>query len=486
VILALGPVIHVAEVPLGKGPYLDLYRVFFPLHAVRITVRFAILTLAALGLLAALGVAVLEARLRGWPRRLALAAVLLAVLLEYAVTPAEYRPVAWAARPVDRALAADPADVAVLEFPTNTVDADADAMFHSLVHGKRVVNGVSGFIPPLVRDLSAALTVPGPVFPTPEAEAALARIYPLRYLVVRLGHPDLPRQWAPAWEAVRRAPPPFLRHVGRYGTDDLYRIETRPERTTRVERWVSYDFLRRHPRLGLDLAPLAAPAGREEWVEVRLNDVAVERVPLGAATVRLAPPYRLARPNTIVLEYGYRRPPAARGPAYGIGRTGVLAPGDLQVASAGARAGSTGSIRFNGAELSPDLRGYNLVALDAGGGVLGARSFDTFAWADEARALTAWIATLPPGTVVAGAVRDEGSAALTGDAVQALRSLGVAGDLRGHLREAHAFVGVKGAPPGTALEARGDRPLELVVGRPERELGFALSAFALESPEGAR
>jgi hypothetical protein len=45
---------------------------------------------------------------------------------------------------------------------------------------------------------------------------------------------------------------------------------------------------------------------------------------------------------------------------------------------------------------------------------------------------------------------------------------------------------VKGAPPGTALEALGDRPLELVVGRPERELGFALSAFALESPEGAR
>ena len=87
---------------MGRGPYLSLYRVLFPLHAVRITVRFAVLTMAALGLLAALGVAVLQAWLHGWPRRLALAAVLGAVALEYAVTPAQYGSVAWAARLCER------------------------------------------------------------------------------------------------------------------------------------------------------------------------------------------------------------------------------------------------------------------------------------------------------------------------------------------------------------------------------------------------
>jgi hypothetical protein len=86
---------------------------------------------------------------------------------------------------------------------------------------------------------------------------------------------------------------------------------------------------------------------------------------------------------------------------------------------------------------------------------------------------------------VAGAVRDEGSHRLTEDAVAALRTLGVAGDLRGHFRESHAFVGVKGAPAGAALEALGPRSLALTVGEPRDGLGFELRSFALERA-GAR
>jgi hypothetical protein len=56
----------------------------------------------------------------------------------------------------------------------------------------------------------------------------------------------------------------------------------------------------------------------------------------------------------------------------------------------------------------------------------------------------------------------------------------VAGDLRGRFRESHAFVEVKGAAPGTALEALGPRALTLTVGRPPEVLGFELASFALE------
>jgi hypothetical protein len=87
---------------------------------------------------------------------------------------------------------------------------------------------------------------------------------------------------------------------------------------------------------------------------------------------------------------------------------------------------------------------------------------------------------------VAGAVRDEGSGRLTEDAVAALRTLGVAGDLRGRFREAHGFVGVKGTAAGTALERIGLEPVELqvgrvelVAGRPENRLGLELTEFAL-------
>jgi len=489
-ILALGPVIHVRREAVATGPYLSLYHVLLPLHVVRITARFAVLTIAALALLAALGLAALERRLRPrWARHAALATVFAVVALEYAVGPPAYQRVAWAARPVDAALRADPADVAVLEWPTHAASADTDAMFRSLVHGKRVVNGHSGFVPELIRELSGALTTPGPPFPAPEAAAALRRIYPLRYLVVRLADPDLPRNWVGPWLAVGRAPPPWLRHVATYGTDDLYEIVALPEPADRIERWVSYDFLRGHHRLALRLRPLAPDPGREAWVDVALNERPVQRVRLTepvAPVVLLPGPYRLAAPNVITLEYGYRRPPATLDGRYRIGRTGARGPGDIRVVSVGETHGSASSIRFNGRELSPDRRGYNLVALDAAGQVLGARSFDTFLDEAAAHELAAWVRALPIGAVVAGAVRDEASLHLTDDALVALKSLGVAGDLRGHFREAHAFVGVKGAAPATAVEALGNRPLEVTIGRPGSPFGFELAGFALEAPEARR
>jgi len=97
---------------------------------------------------------------------------------------------------------------------------------------------------------------------------------------------------------------------------------------------------------------------------------------------------------------------------------------------------------------------------------------------------------------VAGAVRDEASGRLTEAAVRALGTLGVRGDLRGRFREAHAFVGVKGAAPGTALEGQGPRRIELEVGRielgagrPAPAVGLELTGFALEpaaTADGAR
>jgi len=62
------------------------------------------------------------------------------------------------------------------------------------------------------------------------------------------------------------------------------------------------------------------------------------------------------------------------------------------------------------------------------------------------------VAALEPGTIVAGAVADEASLSLTPAAVEALRGLGAAGDLRGCFRCAHAFIGVAGAEAGGALE----------------------------------
>jgi hypothetical protein len=68
--------------------------------------------------------------------------------------------------------------------------------------------------------------------------------------------------------------------------------------------------------------------------------------------------------------------------------------------------------------------------------------------------MAVWLDNWPGGTIVAGAVADEASLSLEQTGVDALARLGAAQDLRSGFRASHAFVGVVGAAPGSALEAR--------------------------------
>ncbi len=490
--LSLGPVVALERFggrPIDEGLYAWLWPHVVLFRAIRGPTRIGILVIFAGALLAALGAKWLLAA----PRRRWGVAVVgglgLALVLEYAWMPLPYRLEASPARDVDRALRADRADVAVLEWPPNVEVVDVDAMFRSLAHGKRVVNGLSGFVPAALRDLSYLLSAPDAPFPA-AAQAALQRIYPLRYLVVRLTDHHLAHAWQPTWQRLRRAPPPFLRHRGTYGGDDLYEILPAPEQGLLLERWVSYDFLVAHPVLEASVRPIARRPGRAAWVELTLNDRVLTREPLDRPRRlrhRLDPPYHRAAPNVIRLTYGYERV-GPRRPATDIGTTGVRSPVDIVVLSGGQPYGEVGSVRVNAVEHARNRRGYNLVALDPAGRLLDAETFDTFFDPLAAGELARWVEALPAGSIVAGAVRDEASGRLDGAAVHALGTLGVRGDLRGRFRDSHAFVGVKGAAPGTALEAVGPRRLALTVGEgdPEEYLGthpagLELTTFALRA-----
>lgn len=77
----------------------------------------------------------------------------------------------------------------------------------------------------------------------------------------------------------------------------------------------------------------------------------------------------------------------------------------------------------------PNARGYNLVALSPAGGVLGNAVFDTMV-EGAADDMAAWLTGSSAGAIIAGAVADEASTHLNQAAVDALRSVGVATDLR--------------------------------------------------------
>jgi hypothetical protein len=490
-LLSLGPVVALGAFgarPIDEGLYAWLWPHLVLFRAIRGPTRIGILVIVAGALLAALGVKWLLAQPRRPWGRVLVGALGLALVVEYARMPLPYAqedPV----RAVDAVLKADLADVAVLEWPPNVEVVDVDAMFRSLDHGKRVVNGLSGFVPAALRDLSVLLSARDAPFPA-AAQAAIHRIYPLRYLVVRLADHHLAPAWQPTWHRLRRAPPHFLRHRGTYGDDDLYEILAVPEQGLLLERWVSYDFLVDHPVLEASVRPLRPHPGRAAWVDLALNGRSVARVPLDRPQLlrrRLQPPYQRAAPNVIRLTYGYDRI-GPGSPRAEIGTTGVRSPVDLVVVSGGQPHGDVGSVRVNAVERGQSRRGYTLVSLDRAGRVLAAETFDTFLDPTAAGRLAAWVAALPAGTIVAGTVKDDASGRLDGAAVQALGTLGVLGDLRTRYRDSHAFVGVKGARPGTALEEVGPRRIVLAVGegepeeyRDERTAGLELTTFALRT-----
>ena len=157
---------------------------------------------------------------------------------------------------------------------------------------------------------------------------------------------------------------------------------------------------------------------------------------------------------------------------------------DLLVRSAGSETGDFAHIYVDGRDLSPDQRGYNLVALLPGQGEIRPANFDTHADAAASGRMAAWIAGLPAGTVVAGAVRDEAAMNLKPEAIQALQTLGVAGDLRGKFRWGHALIGVKGLAPGSASESvAGLRPAQTSLGLPvaSTQVAAALETVAITS-----
>jgi hypothetical protein len=138
----------------------------------------------------------------------------------------------------------------------------------------------------------------------------------------------------------------------------------------------------------------------------------------------------------------------------------------LLVQSAGEEVGNFGHIYIDGVDVSPNLRGYNLAVISPQGQVRTA-NFDTFEDEQASAALAEFIAAVPEGHTVAVAVADEASMNLGEEAVVALRSIGAAGDLRERFRWSHAIIGVKGAEPGSALEALdGLRPVSVAVGPP--------------------
>ncbi len=510
--LSLGPSLRWMGRDLGiPGPFALISQLPF-FNGNRYPSRYSIVVLLCLGVLAAAGMAGLLARLRAGRRSagaltVAIIALFVAEHLSLPLPLSDLR-----TPPLYAQLAQEPGDGALLELPTGwrngaRVLGRSDLLimaqqWYQTAHGKRRLGGNTSRNPPqkfqfftehpLIGDLIALMNADqehmAPV--RAEVDTLIERHAPTAAQALA----DLGVRWVTLHE--QQATPELVRFVeqalplrpierwpgdGQVGPIRLYAVQPPdPIEATRsfdlappegaaylAEGWSPASAALRyanrdHATLVLPLPESAAvftlaPPGAAPPV-VRVNGTPLVRLPERTDADAYALPAGLATEpvDRITLHFPGGGAPVtslATSPQP-IGQTGALWPAGatLLAQSAGEEVGDFAHLWIDGVDVATPARGYSLAALAADGRLLAVGHFDTHASGEASAAMAAWLAQWPPGTVVTGAVNDEASLHLTQAAVDALRALGIGGDLRGRFRASHAFVGVAGSAPGAARE----------------------------------
>lgn len=518
VLIMFGSTLYIGGQSTGiPMPFAILRQIPF-VNANRYPVRFNVMLMLALALLSALGAHRLLQTRRSPILFGALMPLLIFEQLVFPIPMSDMR-----VPPVFQTLRTTPGDFAILEIPLGWRGSivmqgkqDDRAQFFQTVHHKRLLGGITSRFP----DFALQYFLEAPVINTLIAleterhvddvrlaqDRAVARDV-LRFFNIR--YVDVNR--ALANEAVMN----YLRDtfpLAEFYRDDeriVYRVEQLPplhvlnadDETARLyfdDRWGRVQFTdgvayrwsaRAEAQLWLPLEKYDQSivfqmrgAHDGQSVSIRANGQAIATFTLTTEwrTYTMNLPASIARDGLNAIIFATTTAPigASRLDDYAIGDTGVVSPVDIVATGAGFEAGRFGALWVAGKNMISNRRGYHLVAVNSNR----VESFDTFANPVESNRLAQFIAALPPGEIVAGVAIDDVSQNLSAAAVAALQSIGVENDLRFQFRAGHAFIGVKGAQPGQAVEKIDGRfPANVSVGKnvASERAGLALGRIVI-------
>lgn len=499
-LVLLGATLSVGGTDTGIPMPFALLRALPFINANRYPVRFNVMLMLALTPLVAWGAQWLLTRAGG---ALVLAALGVVMLVEQLVVPLPLSDLRVA--PVFEQIAREPGDFTVLDLPLgwrNSVaiqgDIDFGAQFLQTVHHKRLLGGLTSRNPLFKYQYYREIPVLNSIILLEEGDrvddAARARdrelapqvrdFFDIRYVEVQRAltppgvleyvqsvlplteiYSDTTRTIYRAARAEVTVPANSARtlldpgsDLSRMAFDDMW---GRPQAEGDVGfRWATAPDARiwlRLPDADATLRLRLRGAHADQRVDLKVNETAVASFTLSPAwgDYNAVIPRAVLRDGLDELVFSTDVSPLASAAPDDrtIGGTGVVAPVDITVTAAGYSGGKFGEIVVNGRNQIPGTRGYHLVAIEPDSGrVLGAQSFDTFEDPGASDALAAFVGALPEGAIVAGAAIDDASQALTDEAYGALGTLGVVGDVRAQFRAGHAFVGIKGLAPGSAVE----------------------------------
>jgi hypothetical protein len=239
--------------------------------------------------------------------------------------------------------------------------------------------------------------------------------------------------------------------------------------------------------LRLNLAPLVLSASGvpSQTLSVSFNDVPILRdQPLapGWQVMETAVPAAATRrgPNRVRLSFGWAASPRDVLPdpvsRAVIGGTGVVSPVNIETHAFDEAYITLYYPDGTSADASTGRRGYNVAVIDPRSGkLLDMQGFDTTGNSYEADALATYLNRIPPGRIVVMASKQDAGKHLNQAAVTAMRHLGSGverpEDVSG---QAHALVGVQGAPSGTAAEVIAPKDAYLRVWGDFRNLAAAV------------
>ncbi len=244
-------------------------------------------------------------------------------------------------------------------------------------------------------------------------------------------------------------------------------------------------------RLTLHIAPFTYPGAPEQQVKLLLNNQPLSNsfsLHEGWQTINALLPeeYLITGLNRLTLQFAHTAQPRQVLPANrAIGGTGVDTPVDLEVNSGPDFAFITVGFDEDAVDASAHRRGVNLAVLNPeSGDVVEIKGFDTAANVFEADTLRQFIAKIPAGHIVIAATQGPDAAAFfNADTAAAFASLGLK---TGQLTPPFSAIGVKGAAPGTALQAGGtpETPAYLRLGAvPDtRNLAAAVDKVVITHP----
>ena len=215
---------------------------------------------------------------------------------------------------------------------------------------------------------------------------------------------------------------------------------------------------------------------KNQTLEIRLNSSLAEKLTFSEPILKNIPlPEEFVIPGSNIITFQFQkmvRVPIRTIPAYKIGETGTYSPVDIEAVS------SSRILGFRGMGVLFPLKigqqrvynrfkaGYNIFKVDEKTGkILAHRAFDTQSLAESSQEMSTFVEKIKPGRIVIAITWGKATAALSDEAVAALRTIGAQTDLRDWPGYCHTIIGVKGANPGEALEKVNLHKAVLVIGQ---------------------